>query len=230
MEELLKDNYLIIIICLSVITLLMFSVVLVDQLYIIKGMAEKIKKMAEKIRELNGALQKWNTWYNVNIRPYQKQQGGVQRQVVQHNNKYQQPSNHATHCSQQLRDNVGTVERITNVSQNNKEAVSSGTPIATNKPTNSLTYNYLQEATGGKFLKLMPTSNKCFFRTWEKGGVRKYEFCGNVAKALANINAIFDDVCEIEGKRSGATDIENVSAGILDSELRITSKAKIRLK
>lgn len=168
MEELLKDNYLIIIICLSVITLLMFTVVLVDQLYIKKGMAEKIKKMAEKIRELNGALQKWNTWYNVNIRPYQKQQGGVQRQVVQHNNKYQQPSNHATHCSQQLRDNVGTVERITNVSQNNKEAVSSGTPIATNKPTNSLTYNYLQEATGGKFLKLMPTSNKCFFRTWKK--------------------------------------------------------------
>lgn len=90
--------------------------------------------------------------------------------------------------------------------------------------------HYLQEANDGKFMRLLLTPEKCYFRTWEEGGVRKYEFCGNVAKALANINAIFDDVCEIEGKRSGATDIENVAAGILDSELRITCKAKIRLK
>ncbi len=91
-------------------------------------------------------------------------------------------------------------------------------------------YQYLQEANNGAFMRLFASSEKCFFRTWEEGGIRKYEFSGNVAKALANINAIFDDVCEIEGKRSGATDIENVSAGTLDSELRITSKAIIRLK
>ena len=91
-------------------------------------------------------------------------------------------------------------------------------------------YQYLQEANDGKFMRLLSTPDKCYFRTWEENGVRKYEFCGNVVKALANINAIFDDVCEIEGKRGGATDIENVSAGTLDSELRITSKAKIRLK
>ena len=91
-------------------------------------------------------------------------------------------------------------------------------------------YQYLQEANDGKFMRLLSSPEKCYFRTWEEGGVRKYEFCGNVAKALANINAIFDDVCEIEGKRSCATDIENVSSGTLDSELRISSKAKIRLK
>lgn len=91
-------------------------------------------------------------------------------------------------------------------------------------------YQYFEDANGGKFLRLLSTPEKCNFRTWEEGGVRKFEFCGNVAKALANINAIFDDVCEIEGKRNGATDIENVTAGTLDSELRITSKAKIRLK
>lgn len=96
--------------------------------------------------------------------------------------------------------------------------------------TNQIQYQYLQEAYDGKFLKLFPSLEKCFFRTWAEGGTRYFEFCGNIAKALANINAIFDDVCEIEGKRSGATDIENVSAGTLDSELRITSKAKIRLK
>ena len=96
--------------------------------------------------------------------------------------------------------------------------------------TNQIQYQYLQEAYDGKFLKLFPSLEKCFFRTWAEGGTRYFEFCGNIAKALANINAIFDDVCEIEGKRNGATDIENVSAGTLDSELRITSKAKIRLK
>lgn len=96
--------------------------------------------------------------------------------------------------------------------------------------TRQVLYQYLQEAIDGKFIRLLSSSEKCYFRTWEEGGVRKYEFCGNVAKAIANINAIFDDVCEIEGKRSGATDIENVCAGTLDSELRITSKAKIRLK
>ena len=89
---------------------------------------------------------------------------------------------------------------------------------------------YLQVAVGGKFMNLLSSPEKCFFRTWEEYGVRKYEFCGNVAKALANLNAIFDDVCEIEGKRNGATDITNECAGTLDSELRITRKAKIRLR
>ena len=150
--------------------------------------------------------------------------------VVQQHNSYQQPANHTTHGSSHSAGNGNITTNGTNASQNNKEVVSSGTHVEYCRPTNSLTYNYLQEANGGKFLRLMSSPDKCFFRTWEEGGVRKYEFCGNVAKALANINAIFDDVCEIEGKRSGATDIENVSAGTLDSELRITSKAKIRLK
>lgn len=98
------------------------------------------------------------------------------------------------------------------------------------KGMSQIQYQYLQEANDGKFMRLLSSPEKCYFRTWEEGGVRKYEFCGNVAKALANINAIFDDVCEIEGKRSGATIIENITAGTLDSELRITSKAKIKLK
>lgn len=91
-------------------------------------------------------------------------------------------------------------------------------------------YQYLQEANGGKFMKMLPSPEKCYFRTWENEGIRKYEFNGNVAKALANINAIFDDVCDIEGKRTGATDIENVSPGVLDADLRIVNKAKIRLR
>ena len=37
-------------------------------------------------------------------------------------------------------------------------------------------YQYLQEAYDGKFLKLLPNPEKCYFRTWEEGGARKFEF------------------------------------------------------
>lgn len=90
-------------------------------------------------------------------------------------------------------------------------------------------YDFLEAANGGQFRKLLPSDEKSFFRTWEENGIRKFEFHGNVDKALANINAIFDDVCEIEGKQNGATQISNVEPGILDSQLKVEKKAKIKL-
>lgn len=90
-------------------------------------------------------------------------------------------------------------------------------------------YEYLQTANNGSFRKLLPSDEKCFFRTWEENEIRKFEFYGNVEKALANLNAIFDDVCEIEGKQNGATNISNIEPGILDSQLKIEKKAKIKL-
>lgn len=99
-------------------------------------------------------------------------------------------------------------------------------PVAVSLPRK---YEYLEEAVGGQFRKLLPSEEKCFFRTWEENGVRKFEFHGNVENALANINAIFDDVCEIEGKQNGATQIINVDPGILDSKLKVETPAKIKL-
>ena len=46
---------------------------------------------------------------------------------------------------------------------------------------------------------------------------------------LANINAIFDDVCEIEGKQNGATQIENIDPGELTNQLKVKTPAKIKL-
>lgn len=91
-------------------------------------------------------------------------------------------------------------------------------------------YNYLELSNKGKFLKLKVTNDKCYFRTWIDGNVRKYEFCGNTAKALANLNATFDDSCVIEGKQNGATEIINVEPGILSDDLTIKTKAIIRLQ
>lgn len=90
-------------------------------------------------------------------------------------------------------------------------------------------YEYLDTANNGQFRKRLPSDEKSFFRTWLENGTRLFEFHGNVEKALANINAIFDDVCEIEGKQNGATQIHNVEPGILDSQLKIEKKAKIKL-
>ena len=90
-------------------------------------------------------------------------------------------------------------------------------------------YKYLEAANAGQFLKLLPSDEKSFFRTWEENGVRKFEFHGNVDNALANINAVFDDVCEIEGKQNGATQIDNVEPGILSSQLKVEKKAIIKL-
>lgn len=90
-------------------------------------------------------------------------------------------------------------------------------------------FEYLEAANGGQFRKLLPTDEKSFFRTWEENGIRKFEFHGSVEKALANINAIFDDVCEIEGKQSGATQIINVEPGVLSNQLIVETKAKIKL-
>ncbi len=90
-------------------------------------------------------------------------------------------------------------------------------------------YEYLDEASGGQFRNLLPSEEKCFFRTWDENGVRKFEFHGNVENALANINAIFDDVCDIEGKQNGATQIINVEPGVLDNNLKVETPAKIKL-
>ena len=90
-------------------------------------------------------------------------------------------------------------------------------------------FEYLETANNGRFRKLLPTNEKSFFRTWVENGTRFFEFYGNVEKALANINAIFDDVCEIEGKQNGATQIINEKPGVLDSHLSIEKKAIIKL-
>lgn len=114
----------------------------------------------------------------------------------------------------------GTVKSEIDFSLESKEPASVSIPPR---------YEYLEAANGGQFRKLLPSDEKCFFRTWEENGTRKFEFHGNVDKALANINAIFDDVCEIEGKQNGASNIENVEPGILDSKLNVEKPAKIKL-
>lgn len=217
MQELLKDYYLIIIVCLSVLTLILLIIVLVDQFYI-------KKQLREKIKEQEDALIKWRAWYNQNPKPKSSATGIT----IQQQKGFQHPNNHTS--TQNVLTNGNKTKEASNLLIGGNCIGSSNSTVATEKQQRVHTSHYLQEANSGKFMRLLQSSEKCFFRTWEEDGVRRFEFCGNVDKALANINAIFDDVCEIEGKRSGATYIENVSAGTLDSELRIITKAKIRLK
>lgn len=213
MQEFLKNYSLIIIICLSVLSLIQLVIILVDQLYIKKQLHEKIKTLEEKLHD-------WNVWFNQNS----KQKKGNQNVTMQQEKSSRSFDNQI--CPQM---STMTTENSDN-SLSDCRTTQLQSTVITEPQTPTRIYNYLQEANKGKFIKLLQTPEKCFFRTWEDGGIRRYEFYGNVDKALANINAIFDDVCDIEGKRSGASDIENISAGTLDSELNIISKAKIRLK
>ncbi len=217
MQDFFKEYSLVIIISLSVLSLILLVVILVDQLYIKKRLYEKIREQEDKIL-------KWNAWYHQTA----KQKNVAKKDTVQQA-KVTQSLGNKTNLQGTLNNRIQTVETST-VSLTNSCVDSSNSVVATAQKPQAHTYHYLQEANRGRFMKLLPSSDKCFFRTWEDDGGRKFEFCGNVEKALANINAIFDDVCEIEGKRSGATVIENISAGILDAELKIITKAKIRLK
>ena len=195
------------------LSLILLVIILVDQLYIKKQLHEKIKTLEEKLHD-------WNVWFNQNS----KQKKGNQNVTMQQEKSSRSFDNQI--CPQM---STMTTENSDN-SLSDCRTTQLQSTVMTEPQTPTRIYNYLQEANKGKFIKLLQTPEKCFFRTWEDGGIRRYEFYGNVDKALANINAIFDDVCDIEGKRSGASDIENISAGTLDSELNIISKAKIRLK
>lgn len=217
MQDFLNEYSFVIITSLSVLSLILLVIILVDHLYIKKRLYEKIKEQEEK-------LLRWNAWYHQTA----KQKVFAKKDTVQQAKVSQSLAN-KTNLQGTLSNRIQTVGTST-VSLTNSCVDSSNSAVATAQKPQAHTYHYLQEANRGRFMKLLPSSEKSFFRTWEDGGGRKFEFCGNVDKALANINAIFDDVCEIEGKRSGATYIENVSAGTLDSELRIITKAKIRLK
>lgn len=205
-ENIIKDYSLYIIIAETVIIV----VLLLWQFLFSDGDSEII----DKLEHDNKALEKLLATNNKSLNDYIKAFNKANSELSQYKNWY--AKTYQQNTTQESKSNVIEFD----LSQDQKQQVS----------MSQVQYQYLQEANDGKFIRLLSSPEKCYFRTWEEGGVRKYEFCGNVAKALANINAIFDDVCDIEGKRSGATDIKNVSAGTLDSELRITCKAKIRLK
>ena len=217
MQELLKEYHLVVIISLSALSLILLVVILVDQLYTKKRLYKKIKEQKEKLHE-------YNEWFQ------QTTKQKVDTEKVQQTEISQSLGN-KTNIQGTLNNRIQT-GGTSSVTLTNNRVDSLNLIVATTQPQKpqTHTYHYLQEANRGRFMKLLPSSDKSFFRTWEDDGGRKFEFCGNVEKALANINAIFDDVCDIEGKRSGATVIENISAGTLDPELRIITKAKIRLK
>ena len=159
--------------------------------------------------------------------------------IQQHNNRNDSPHSieytsqpylsHADYAAREKEKGIyvnetknddGTIKREINFILESEESVSVPIPPK---------YEYLEAANSGQFRKLLPSDEKCFFRTWEENGTRKFEFHGNVDKALANINAIFDDVCEIEGKQNGASNIINEDPGILDGNLKVKVPAKIKL-
>ncbi len=91
-------------------------------------------------------------------------------------------------------------------------------------------YAFLRCATDGRFaVPAAEADGKTFFRVWDEDGQKRFEFHGNERKALANPNAVFDGVCELHGRREGATAIENVTPGVLTSDYAVQTPAVLRL-
>lgn len=90
-------------------------------------------------------------------------------------------------------------------------------------------YTYITPSSKERFVESSRGPEKSFFRMWKDGNIFKYEFSGNVDKALANLNAVFDDTCYLQGSQMNAKSIENVSSGELDKQLNIIKKAVIKL-
>lgn len=90
-------------------------------------------------------------------------------------------------------------------------------------------YTYITPSSKERFVESSRGPEKSFFRMWKDGNIFKYEFSGNVDKALANLNAVFDDTCYLQGSQMNAKGIENVSSGELDKQLNIIKKAVIKL-
>jgi hypothetical protein len=91
-------------------------------------------------------------------------------------------------------------------------------------------YKYLKYAMKGRFDRPYSSPEGCIFRYTESKGNREFEFIDNDAnarKALANLNATFDDVCEFENDYEGARRITTKTRGILDRDLTVIKKAII---
>jgi hypothetical protein len=97
------------------------------------------------------------------------------------------------------------------------------------KKEQKVAYTYLVSSGKERFSQSFRGPERCFFRMWEEGNVLKYEFSGNVDKALANLNAVFDDTCHLQGSQMNARNIVNVTPGELDNQLNIIKKAVIKL-
>jgi hypothetical protein len=97
------------------------------------------------------------------------------------------------------------------------------------KEEQMVAYTYLISSGKGRFTQSFRGPDKCFFRMWKDDSVIKFEFSGNIDKALANLNAVFDDTCYLQGSQMNARDIVNITPGELDEKLNIKKKAVIKL-
>lgn len=93
---------------------------------------------------------------------------------------------------------------------------------------------YLKTAKQGVFSTSFDEPSGCFFKVFEiRATEAKFEFCGNEAEAIANRDAIFDNVCETYGIANSAKKIRNEEFGIVefqDGKWKVIKKAKIKFE
>jgi hypothetical protein len=100
-------------------------------------------------------------------------------------------------------------------------------------PESGIQYLYLRTPDDeGCFAKVFNDNENAYYRLFDiNGDNAKFEFCGNIARAIANKNAIFDIITQQEGDSTRARNIESISPGEvtrINGKWKVTRKAKVR--
>ena len=86
----------------------------------------------------------------------------------------------------------------------------------------------------GIFNQIFDAPQNCYFKMFDiKDDSAKFEFVGDVKKAIANKDAVFDNTCETSGTSRNAKNIKTEEAGELklqNGKWQVTKKAKIKFE
>ncbi len=122
-------------------------------------------------------------------------------------------------------NNKERVDEVTTQSKSKEEGVSKEKLVEPQE-----TFLYAKQFDKGE-LKICNKSDAFYKLQIVSDDEAKFEFCGDLSRAMNNFNAVFDDVIDYSGSSSTATKCNMVEKGeakrISDSKWKVVKKAKI---
>lgn len=143
------------------------------------------------------------------------------------NNKEKQPEKDETksNASDVTSDERMPVDEVASQSKDKEECVSKEKLDGLQE-----TFLYATQFDKGE-LKICNISDAFYKLQMVSDDEAKFEFCGDLSRAMNNFNAVFDDVIDHSGSSSSATKCNTVEKGeakrISDSKWKVVKKAKI---
>ncbi|MDR1897725.1 MAG: hypothetical protein LBR10_13135 [Prevotellaceae bacterium] len=198
-------------ICVMVLILGVFAVAL-------QKSRKRIRKLNKKIRELNQQIGNPNQQIKELNQQLQKKEKQLQEKEKQLQEK-----------EKQLQEKEKQLQELKTENNSPEPESTGGTPETDSQPQ-----YFLTKKIGNSFHRISANPEDCFFRMLNNnGGCADFEFCGNVEYAIANKNAVFDEVCETSGYNRNVRHIKTEERGkvtLRDGKWVVTTKAKIKFE